>query len=137
MLKLLLAALLPIAVYLFVIYRIDKYDQEPKKKLLLKLFGAGILIAIPVIFVESILGLMNVFTLTDSDLKKNFYTAFVVAAFTEELFKWFAVKGIAYNNRAFDERLDGIVYCVFVSLGFAALENVGYVFSNNDIALLI
>ncbi len=135
MLKLLLAALLPIAVYLFVIYRIDKYDQEPKK-LLLKLFGAGILIAIPVIFVESILGLMNVFTLTDSDLK-NFYTAFVVAAFTEELFKWFAVKGIAYNNRAFDERLDGIVYCVFVSLGFAALENVGYVFSNNDIALLI
>ncbi len=131
MIKLLIASLLPIVIYLAIIYKIDKYDPEPKK-LLTKLFVFGILIAIPVIFVEGILGYLNVFALTGSDLR-NFYTAFVVAAFTEELFKWMVVMKFAYKNRAYDEHLDGIIYCVFVSLGFAALENVGYVVGNNDI----
>lgn len=133
MLRLLLAALLPIAAYLYMIYKIDRFDKEPKR-LLIKLFIFGGLIAIPVVYVEGILNYMNIFAVTESDMK-NFYTAFVVAAFTEELFKWFVVKKFAYSNHEYDERLDGIVYCVFVSLGFAAVENVGYVFSTNAISV--
>lgn len=34
------------------------------------------------------------------------------------------------KNPYFDEKMDGIVYAVCVSLGFAALENVLYLFSN-------
>lgn len=129
MLKLLLAALMPIAAYILLIYKIDRFDKEPKR-LLIKLFLFGALISAPIIYVENILHYMNIFAVTETDLK-NFYRAFVVAAFTEELFKWFVVKRLAYSNRAYDEQLDGIIYCVFVSLGFAAVENVSYVLSND------
>lgn len=133
--NLLFAALIPVAVFLYAIYKIDKYDREPRK-LLLKLFLAGVGISLPIIFVEERLGYMNIFAQSDSDLR-NVYTAFVVAAFTEETFKWIAVKRLAYNNRAYDEKLDGIVYCVFVSLGFAALENVLYVFGRSGMSTAI
>lgn len=133
--RLLLAALVPVVVYLYAIYKVDKYDKEPKK-LLFKLFIAGVFISMPIIFLENILGYMNVFALTTSDLS-NAYTAFVVAALTEETFKWLAVKKLAYNNRAYDEKLDGIVYCVFVSLGFAALENILYVFGSGGMSIAL
>lgn len=95
----------------------------------MRLFIGGCLIAIPVIYVENVLGYFNVFTVTGTDLQ-HLYTAFVVAAFTEEVFKWFVLRRVAYWDRAYDECLDGIVYGVFVSMGFAAVENIGYVFSN-------
>lgn len=128
---LLIAALAPIGAMLLIIYKIDRYNKEPIK-LLIKLFIMGALIAVPVIFVEGFLGFLNIFTLTTSDLQ-HVYTAFIVAAFTEELFKWMVFRRYAYQHKAYDEYLDGIVYAVFVSLGFAAFENLGYVFSNNDV----
>ncbi len=133
--NLLIAALAPVCALLFIIYKIDRYNREPAK-LLGMLFVFGALIAIPVIVVEDFLGYLNVFALTGSDLQ-NVYTAFVVAAFTEELFKWLLLKKFAYRNKAYDEYLDGIVYAVFVSLGFAAVENVGYVFSNGDMNVAV
>jgi len=56
-----------------------------------------------------------------------FYTAFVVAGFTEELFKFLALYLIIWSNKNFNEKFDGIVYAVFISLGFAGIENIIYV----------
>lgn len=36
------------------------------------------------------------------------------------------------KNKYFDEKMDGIVYAVFVSLGFAAVENILYLFNNYE-----
>ena len=36
------------------------------------------------------------------------------------------------NNPDFDEYVDGIVYAVCVGMGFAAFENIGYLFGNID-----
>jgi RsiW-degrading membrane proteinase PrsW (M82 family) len=55
------------------------------------------------------------------------YHAFVVAGITEEGFKFLVLYLIAWNSRWFNEKFDGIVYAVFVSLGFAAVENIMYV----------
>lgn len=41
------------------------------------------------------------------------------------------------KNRYFDEKMDGIVYAVCVSLGFAALENIMYLFSNVETFLSV
>lgn len=130
--NLLIAALAPVLALLYIIYKVDRYNREPVR-LLWKLFFFGALSAAPVIVVEEFLSGLNVFP---GDWR-NFYTAFVVAAFTEELFKWFVLRHFAYRDRAYDEYLDGIVYGVFVSLGFAALENVLYVLGNNDINVAI
>ncbi len=57
------------------------------------------------------------------------YNAFLVAGFTEELFKFLALYLLIWKNPNFNEKFDGIVYAVFISLGFAAIENIMYVSS--------
>ncbi len=128
MANLLLVSLAPVAIILGYIYIRDKYDREPIG-LLLKTLVAGALITIPIILLES---LLQRFT-PDASLGSRIsaaYTAFVVAAFSEELLKFAALFLIIWNNRNFNEKFDGIVYSVFISLGFAAVENLMYVFGN-------
>ena len=56
-----------------------------------------------------------------------FYTAFFSSAGVEEAVKFLFLFFLILGNRNFNEPLDGIVYGVFVSLGFAWAENVIYV----------
>jgi RsiW-degrading membrane proteinase PrsW (M82 family) len=58
------------------------------------------------------------------------YSAFLVAGTTEEVFKFLALLLLIWRSRHFNEQFDGIVYAVFVSLGFAAVENILYVVSH-------
>ena len=58
--------------------------------------------------------------------------AFFVAALPEETAKLIALWLILRKNPYFDEHFDGIVYAVFVGLGFAAIENVFYVIGSED-----
>ena len=53
--------------------------------------------------------------------------AFLVVAVVEEGTKFWMLKRRTWNHPAFNYRFDGIVYAVFVSLGFAAYENTTYV----------
>jgi RsiW-degrading membrane proteinase PrsW (M82 family) len=105
------------------VYLRDKYEREPVS-LLLKAIIAGALIVLPVIFVESYLAGLNPFIRNPME---GAWHAFVVAGFTEELFKFFALYLLIWKNPNFNEKFDGIVYAVFVSLGFAMVENIMYV----------
>jgi RsiW-degrading membrane proteinase PrsW (M82 family) len=58
--------------------------------------------------------------------------AFFVAAIPEESFKLLALWLVLRKNPYFDEHFDGIVYAVCVGLGFAALENLLYLFGNME-----
>jgi protease PrsW len=119
----LLASLAPVFIILFYIYFRDKYDKEPLG-LLAKAILVGILIVIPVIFVERLL--INQMP-SIGKVGEAAYHAFVVAGFTEELFKFLALYLLVWKSPSFNEQFDGIVYAVFVSLGFAGVENVMYV----------
>ena len=119
----LLASLAPVFIILFYIYFRDKYDREPLG-MLIKALLLGIVIVIPVIFVERMLMTMMP---QSSKVAEAAYHAFVVAASTEELFKFLALYLLVWKNPNFNEKFDGIVYAVFVSLGFAGVENVLYV----------
>jgi len=91
------------------------------------------LICIPIIIIELILSALNPFT----GLLLIAFSSFIVAGLTEEWFKRHVVLKHAYKHAAFDEKFDGIVYAVFVSLGFATLENILYVvFSYQNITNL-
>ena len=119
----LLASLAPVFIILFYIYFRDKYDKEPLG-LLIKALLLGIAIVVPVIFVERMLmTMMPQF----SKAAAAAYHAFVVAGSTEELFKFLVLYLLVWKNPNFNEKFDGIVYAVFVSLGFAGVENVLYV----------
>jgi RsiW-degrading membrane proteinase PrsW (M82 family) len=121
-LNLLITAVTPGIALALIIYFIDRYDREPVK-LLVKTFIGGALIVFPTILLESFLSRFNIF----GGLLGAAYTAFIVAGFSEEFFKRFVVMRMDYDNPAYDERIDGIVYCVMASLGFATIENIMYV----------
>ena len=119
----LLASLAPVLIILFYIYFRDKYDKEPLG-LLLKALLMGIVVVIPVVFIERLL--MNLMPQSNK-VAAAAYHAFVVAGSTEELFKFLALYLLVWKSPSFNEKFDGIVYAVFVSLGFAGVENVLYV----------
>jgi len=121
-LLLVLSAIVPVGVFLFFIYRKDT-EKEPLK-LLGKCLLWGCIIAIPAVLIDLVLGLFNVF---HAPFFRSFYEAFVVAALVEELLKFLCLYWIIWKHKEFDQFFDGIVYAVFVSLGFALVENIGYV----------
>ena len=123
---LLLLALAPAILLMMYIYFRDKYEKEPVK-LILKGILLGAVIIFPVGIIENyIIG----FGQDMGRISKAAWDGFVVAGATEEAFKFLAVFILIWRNRNFNEKFDGIVYAVSVSLGFAAIENLFYVFSN-------
>ena len=104
--NLLIIALAPVLIILIYVYVRDKYEKEPIG-LLIKALFAGAFVVVPIIFVESFLSIYGgMFTGYTSVA----YTAFVVAAFTEELFKFIALYIVIWKNKEFNEKFDGIVY---------------------------
>jgi RsiW-degrading membrane proteinase PrsW (M82 family) len=119
----LLASLAPVLIILFYIYFRDKYEKEPLG-LLIKALLLGVVIVVPVVITERLL--MN-FMPQSGKVAAAAWHAFVVAGISEELFKFLALYLLIWKSPSFNEKFDGIVYAVFVSLGFAGVENVIYV----------
>jgi len=128
---LLFLSLAPVFIIAFYIYFRDKYEKEPIG-ILIKSFLLGALTVIPVVIIELLLDNYweTKFSTSVPKIGTAAYSAFVVAAFTEELFKFGAFLVLIWRNKNFNERFDGIVYAVFISLGFACVENVLYVFQS-------
>ena len=131
MIRLLLSiAVLPAFLLMWYVYAQDKIEKEPPG-LLLKLLIAGALSVISAIILETIgTGLLSYTGLPESGTAYNFIMCFFVIALSEELGKYFFLKKCTWNHRAFNYRFDGIVYAVSVSLGFAVVENIMYVFQH-------
>ena len=130
------AALLP-AILLWVY--IWKKDQQPEPtSWLVKAVVWGMAICVPVAILELLIKsfLWGVdgepTTLIGSTIQ-----AFIVAAVPEESFKLLALWLVLRKNPFFDEHFDGIVYAVCVGLGFATIENLGYVLMHADAWLAI
>lgn len=120
---LIISAVAPSIALLYYFYVKDKYEKEPGQ-MLIKAFALGSLAVIPVVFFELRL---NIFDMAEMDYLKAGYTAFIVAGLVEEGFKFFIFWFFLWKNKNFNETYDGIVYSVFISLGFATTENIGYV----------
>ena len=127
MIILLAAAVLPAAFLLYRVYKMDTIEKEPWS-ILRKLLLWGALSGIPAALVESLLTGVVQNLLQEGTLLYNFVFGFIVAALVEESFKFFFLYKFTFKSPAFNCRFDGVVYAVFVSMGFAILENVLYVF---------
>ena len=134
------AALLPAIVLCIYIFIKDRAEKEPAG-LLIRLLVFGVLISIPAIFFESVL--QSLFDIAfasqlveteeglvcQGPLRYLYYACegFIVAAFVEESLKWTALYFTTRRNKNFNSLFDGLIYSVFVSLGFAGFENILYV----------
>lgn len=127
----LLSALIPAIVLLGYIYWRDRKSPEPLKQLL-KATAWGVL-AIPLTLVIVYpLQWIGIIPEEYTTIGGAIYDAFMSAAIPEELSKLLLLWLFLRKNPYFDERMDGIVYAVCVSLGFAGLENILYVVLNED-----
>lgn len=128
---LLAAALLPAAVLMFFILRRDREHPEPVWQLV-KAFLYGVVS----VFVSTLFSTPFV---SSGILPNGYYDAFTAtiysfgaAALPEETAKLIMLWLFLRRNKEFDEHLDGVVYAVCVGLGFAAFENVMYLFDAGD-----
>jgi RsiW-degrading membrane proteinase PrsW (M82 family) len=126
--KLLIIALAPVFLIALYVYFRDKYEKEPIG-MLLKALLLGVVIPVPVIIVERFLSTIKPELI---GFWPAFYDAFFVASFTEELFKYIVLFLLVWKSSHFNEKFDGIVYAVFISLGFAGVENILYVFQYGE-----
>jgi len=124
--ELLIVSLAPVAIIAFYVWFRDKYEREPLKMVLLAMF-TGALSVFPVIVVENIISYIGK---PLYGLGEAAWTAFAVAGFTEELFKYLVLYVLIWKSPEFNDKYDGIVYATFISLGFAGVENVLYVLEN-------
>ena len=125
------AALLPSILLCLYIWKKD--PQPEPTSWLVKAVLCGMAICVPVAFLEMLIQTM--FWGVDGEPTTLFGStmqAFVVAALPEESFKLLALWLVLRKNPYFDEHFDGIVYAVCVGLGFAAIENIFYVFSEEE-----
>lgn len=123
-----LAAVVPAVVLMRYVYRQDRVEREPPW-LLGGLALQGVYAALAAIVLET-LGQSVLNALVSRDNPRHVVlTAFLVVAVVEEGTKFFFLYRKTWRDPNFNYRFDAIVYAVFVSLGFAAFENVKYVFS--------
>jgi protease PrsW len=120
-LSILLAALPALAI-LLVIRRMDRDRPEPVG-LIARSVAYGFAAVLPAAAIEAAIGFAA--PLRDSPASHLFY-AFAVAGLVEESAKLYFVKRHIFRRKEFDERADGIVYAICVSMGFAFVENLMY-----------
>lgn len=122
----LLVTILPsLCILAYFIYS-DKFP-EPKSEIL-KVFALGVLITIPAFF-------LNTFLITffrGSSMSQGLINSFFSAAPVEEGLKLSILYFFVYKRKEFNEPIDGIVYGICASLGFATLENIYYVYMLAD-----
>ncbi len=132
MLLVFIAAVLPAIVLLYYIYNKDKEQPEPTS-LILRGFWFGILSVFVSLLLSLLSSAVGLYSFDDvSTWGEAVRVSFFGAAIPEELAKLFMLWLLLRKNPYFDEHVDGIVYAVAISMGFAALENVGYLFVNYD-----
>jgi RsiW-degrading membrane proteinase PrsW (M82 family) len=123
----------------------DKVEKEPFS-LLLSLFGAGALSFFAVHYVEIfITGLFDkifeeyrffspegilTYSSTAAETTHNLLCAFLGFSLIEIVVKWLILYVFTHKNPNFNYLFDGIVYSVFISLGFAAIENLWFAWEN-------
>ena len=135
-------ALVPAAALCIYVYRKDRADKEPIGLLVL-LLVLGAAICLPAGLIETVLSEMNsgIFGAFAAESDGEYYLSggawyfyqlidnVLCVALVEEGLKWAVLLLVTRKNKHFNSLFDGIIYAVFISLGFAAYENIHYVLS--------
>ena len=120
----LIASVIPMSAYLFLIWKMDRYEPEPLKFVLYHFiwgaFGAVLLSVIGSKLLSIPLELMIIET-----TKLSFLQTILIAPFVEELTKG-AFLFRTVNDKRFDNLTDGLVYGGAIGLGFGMTENFLY-----------
>ncbi|MEM6963199.1 MAG: PrsW family glutamic-type intramembrane protease [Bacteroidota bacterium] len=126
-----LAAVVPGLLICYFIFRQDKHEREPIPLLVVS-FVLGLIIYFIARYFEGLLDdfISPYVEANNWDRSRHlgvlFFSAFIRTAFVEEVLKFIFLLAIPFQNKNFNEPMDGIVYTVMIGMGFAVLENLVY-----------
>ncbi len=122
------AAVVPAVLLLVYVYRKDKLEKEPRG-LLFSLLLFGVLATFIAMGAETLGGhILDKFVDSYSQTTLyNIWMYFVIVAGAEEGSKYLLLRLKTWKSPHFNCQFDGVIYAVFIALGFAIWENINYV----------
>ncbi len=121
-------SLIPAVLWILYFYFQDRYEKEPFKIILIT-FVLGTLSIFPALLIELPAEAFINYVLPFSPVR--ILISMLMVGLAEEISKFMAVYYYAYKQKDFNEPMDGIVYSVTAAMGFAFIENIGYMFKFN------
>ncbi|MEI6290032.1 MAG: PrsW family intramembrane metalloprotease [Chloroflexota bacterium] len=122
----------PMFFFATILYWLDRYEKEPIP-LLIGVFAWGMIVAAGGAYIINTIFGITVFSLTGSEFTSDLFTGSISAPIIEESLKGMAVLLVfLFFRHEFDSVLDGIIYAGVAALGFAATENVLYIWRGYD-----
>ena len=122
----LLITILPSLLILAFFVKSDRFPEPTSQ--IIKIFMFGVFLCIPAFLINTELS----YIYANTDIDEALISSFLSAAPVEEVLKFTVLYSLVYKMKDFNEPIDGIVYGVTVSLGFATLENIYYVYFLSD-----
>lgn len=113
-----------IAICLYIFLK-DRFNKEPKLNLFV-CFLLGCISILPAVLIQ-LFTTKPVEHLMGEGIAFTAIFSYVIVAISEEGSKYVMLRYYAFPKKSFDEPFDGIVYSVMVGMGFATIENIGYV----------
>lgn len=119
------AAAVPAFFYSWLVLRLDRYEQEPRRVLIGAFAWGAIGAVILAIILELITGSALIFAIGDG--AASVVSAVIAAPVIEESAKGVALLILVRRfGDEFDDLLDGLIYGALIGLGFAMTENILY-----------
>ncbi len=125
-LVLIAAAVIPALFLMVKVYQSDRLEKE-SRSLLWQLVKAGVLSSLIALVEERVFSYLLGMAVEEDTVLYDVLLYFVVVAVSEESSKYLMMKRKTWRSLEFNCMFDGVVYAVFVSLGFALWENISYV----------
>ena len=122
----LLITILPSLLIVLFFVKSDRFPEPTSQ--IIKIFMYGIFLCIPAFYINTALDEIY----SNTNISEALIRSFLSAAPVEEVLKFTVLYSLVYKMKDFNEPIDGIVYGVSVSLGFATLENIYYVYVLSD-----
>lgn len=119
-LSFILPPLIAVLAYLYLKYKFTKWNYS----LLLKSFLWGMFSIVLVLLVQLTASLLEFDKL--NNIRRILFYALVIMAFSSELAKYIILKGFIYPKKEFKTPVDGMIYAVMISMGFATMNNILY-----------
>ena len=120
-------AVVPPIVIMLLIYAKDRHEREPIGLLLLCALSGALSVLFSLLLEELSMTIISKTLYSAHPNVQYAVLAFLGIAAVEETGKFLALRLTTWKNRHFNYTFDGIVYSVYVSLGFALVENIIYV----------
>jgi RsiW-degrading membrane proteinase PrsW (M82 family) len=130
-LSFILPPLIAVIVFIYLQYKFSHWSYT----FLLKAFLWGMFSIVLVLVVQLTASYMELDKLTN--IRRILFYALVIMAFFAELGKFIILKGFIYPRKEFKTPMDGIIFTVMISMGFATMNNFIYFINIPDLTVNI